>query len=277
MDLGNGRLIPRPTTPLAGASSCLALQEWAVLRCYGNWKKHGRLAWWRRPHEQYRRNETMLAAHVFIQHLQHIAGWSTTWKLQFNGFVMHRTWWFQARTGSILFRIGGNKNRNREQCQLQNWIWRSALCLTQKLPGLQQWEPDRLQTMWSWHLCYKQWEDKSFVRRKFTCSVFLAIQHILATKWPMGWHSWVPRVPAFAPLGCRWLSERFTRKLLKLIHKGGSGYRDILITAAEKVIDRGQQLVVGVPCSEESLWEIHRRRRLLDKKLIWARQAQGVE
>ena len=60
-------------------------------------------------------------------------------------------------------------------------------------------------------------------------------------------------------------------------HKGRSGYRDTLIPAAEKVIDRGKQPVVGLPYSIESLREIHRRRRLLDKKLVWARQAQGVE
>ena len=57
----------------------------------------------------------------------------------------------------------------------------------------------------------------------------------------------------------------------------GSGFRDILITAAEKVIERGKQPVVGLPYSEESLREIRRRRRLLDEKLVWARQAQGVE
>ena len=60
-------------------------------------------------------------------------------------------------------------------------------------------------------------------------------------------------------------------------HKGWSGYRDILIMAAEKVIDRGQQPVVGLPYSMESLCEIQRRRRLLDKQLIWTRQAQGVD
>ena len=62
-----------------------------------------------------------------------------------------------------------------------------------------------------------------------------------------------------------------------LQHKGWLGFRDILITAAEKVIDRGKQPVVGLPYSEESFREIHRRRRLLDKKLVWLRQAQGVE
>ena len=60
-------------------------------------------------------------------------------------------------------------------------------------------------------------------------------------------------------------------------HKGWSGYRDIMITAAEKVIDRGIQPVVDLPHSTEALREIQRRRRLLDKKLIWARQAQGVD
>ena len=49
-------------------------------------------------------------------------------------------------------------------------------------------------------------------------------------------------------------------------HKGWSGYRDILITVAEKGIDRGKQPVVGLPYSIESLREIHGRRRLLDKK-----------
>ena len=43
-------------------------------------------------------------------------------------------------------------------------------------------------------------------------------------------------------------------------HRGWSGYRDILITAAEKVIDRGKQPVVGLPYSTEALREIQRRR-----------------
>ena len=62
-----------------------------------------------------------------------------------------------------------------------------------------------------------------------------------------------------------------------LQHNGWSGFRDILITAAEKVIERGKQPVVGLPYSEGSLREIRRRRRLLDKKLVWVRQAQGVK
>ena len=35
--------------------------------------------------------------------------------------------------------------------------------------------------------------------------------------------------------------------------------------------------MVGLPYSTEALREIQRRRRLLDKELIWARQAQGVD
>ena len=62
-----------------------------------------------------------------------------------------------------------------------------------------------------------------------------------------------------------------------LQHNGWSGFRDILFLAAEKVIDRGKQLVVGLPYSEGSLREIRRRRRLLDKKLVWVRQAQGFK
>ena len=58
-----------------------------------------------------------------------------------------------------------------------------------------------------------------------------------------------------------------------LQHNGWSVFRDILITAPEKVIDRGKQPVVGLPYSDE----IRRRRRLMDEKLVWARQAQGVE
>ena len=60
-------------------------------------------------------------------------------------------------------------------------------------------------------------------------------------------------------------------------HNGWSGFRDILIKAAEKVIHRGKQPVVGLPYREESLREIRRRRRLLGEKLVWVRQAQGVE
>ena len=79
MDLGNGRLnsIPRPTTRLAGASSCLALQECAgcsvVLRKPKAIWKGGMV-------KMNHTNNTsemkaMLAAHVLIQHLQSIAGW----------------------------------------------------------------------------------------------------------------------------------------------------------------------------------------------------------
>ena len=46
-------------------------------------------------------------------------------------------------------------------------------------------------------------------------------------------------------------------------HSGWTGFRDIMITAAEKVIRRGKQPVVGLPYSEESLREIRRKRRLL--------------
>ena len=52
-----------------------------------------------------------------------------------------------------------------------------------------------------------------------------------------------------------------------LQHSGWAGFRDILITAAEKVIDRGKQ-PVGLPYSEESLREIRRKGRLLDEKLV---------
>ena len=68
-----------------------------------------------------------------------------------------------------------------------------------------------------------------------------------------------------------------TREFTPQQHKGWSGYRDILITAAEKVIDRGKQPVVGLPYSTDALREIQRRRRVLDQKLMWARQAQGVD
>ena len=85
--------IPRSTTELAGASSCLALQECAgcsvVLRkpkeIWEGW--HGE--------ENHTNNidemKAMLAAHVFIQHLQNIADKKHDMKLQFNGHVMHNT------------------------------------------------------------------------------------------------------------------------------------------------------------------------------------------
>ena len=55
------------------------------------------------------------------------------------------------------------------------------------------------------------------------------------------------------------------------------GFRDILITAAERVIGCWRQPVVGLPYSEESLREIRRKRRLLDEKIQWARRALGVD
>ena len=48
-------------------------------------------------------------------------------------------------------------------------------------------------------------------------------------------------------------------------HSGWSGFREVLISAAEKVIERGRQPVVGLLC-EESLRELRRKRRLLDEK-----------
>jgi len=60
-------------------------------------------------------------------------------------------------------------------------------------------------------------------------------------------------------------------------HSGWTVFRDILTTAAEKVIGRGKQPVVGLPYSEESLRVIRRRRRFLDEKIQWARLALGVE
>ena len=60
-------------------------------------------------------------------------------------------------------------------------------------------------------------------------------------------------------------------------HSGSSGFRDVLITAAEKVIDRGRQPVVGLPYSEESLRETRRKRRLLDEKVQWVRRPLRVD
>ena len=61
-------------------------------------------------------------------------------------------------------------------------------------------------------------------------------------------------------------------------HSGWTGFRDILITAAEKVIGCGKQPVVALPYSEESLREIRRKRRLLDEKFsgldsLWGRRS----
>ena len=67
------------------------------------------------------------------------------------------------------------------------------------------------------------------------------------------------------------------REFSPMQHSGWSGFRVFLITAAEKVIDRGKQPMVGLPYSEGALREIRRRRRFLDRKLVWVRQAQGVE
>ena len=66
-----------------------------------------------------------------------------------------------------------------------------------------------------------------------------------------------------------------TREFTPRQYKGWSGYRDILITAAEKVIDRGKQPVVGLPYSTDALREIQRRRRVLDQKLMWGTASTG--
>ena len=58
-------------------------------------------------------------------------------------------------------------------------------------------------------------------------------------------------------------------------HSGWSGFCDVLITAAEKVIDHGRQPVVGLPNVEKSLREIRRKRRPLDGKVQWVRRPGG--
>ena len=58
-------------------------------------------------------------------------------------------------------------------------------------------------------------------------------------------------------------------------HKGWSGYRDILITAAEKVIDRGQQPVVGLPYSTESLCEIQKETSIIGQKIDMGTASTG--
>ena len=67
------------------------------------------------------------------------------------------------------------------------------------------------------------------------------------------------------------------REFTPMQHSGWTGFRDILITTAEKVIGRGKQPVVGLPYSEESLREIRRKQRLLDEKNQWARLAMVVD
>ena len=65
-------------------------------------------------------------------------------------------------------------------------------------------------------------------------------------------------------------------------HSGWTGFRDILTTAAEKIIRRGKLPVVGLPYSEESPREIRRKRRLLyetfsglDFLWVWTRSRDG--
>ena len=60
--------------------------------------------------------------------------------------------------------------------------------------------------------------------------------------------------------GPHWMKDAFKKVHRKateigIQHSGWSGFRDVLITAAEKVIGHGRQPVVGLPYSEESLKE----------------------
>ena len=72
--------------------------------------------------------------------------------------------------------------------------------------------------------------------------------------------------PAWMKMACKKIHRKAIeidtkepkQEFTPLQHDGWSGFRDILITAAEKV--------VGLPYSEGPLREIRRRRRLLDKK-----------
>jgi len=103
----------------------------------------------------------------------------------------------------------------------------------------------------------------------------------------MGWHPWVPRVPASPRLDEDGFQVDSQDSYWNWCQGADTG---VHTEAAQGIVriswyldygcwknnDRGKQLVVGLPYSIESLREIHRRRRLLDKK-IWARQPQGAE
>ena len=93
-------------------------------------------------------------------------------------------------------------------------------------------------------------------------------------------------------LGPLWMKDALTKVHRKVIesgvsdprpehtlmqHAGWAGFREIMVGAAEKVIGRGKQPVVGLPYSEETLGEIRRRRNILDEKTEWMRSAVGLD
>ena len=167
---------------------------------------------------------------------------------------------------------------DREKSQLPKQTWRIALCTIQRLQVLQQWAPDKLQIISGWSLCCRQWQDKSAAKKKFTCSHSKRLGNEMAdglafpgsqgTCFCPHWMNDAPKKVhrKATEIGTVEPKQEFTL----MQHSGWTGFRDVPTTAAEKVIGRGRQLVVGLPYSEESLREIRRKRRLLDGKIQWA-------
>ena len=89
----------------------------------------------------------------------------------------------------------------------------------------------------------------------------------------MDWHFWELH-KRVVEMDTKEPTQEFTPQQ----HKEWSGYRDILITAAEKVIDRGKQPVVWACHTVQKRCAKYRGDvEYWTKKLIWARQAQGVD
>ena len=116
--------------------------------------------------------KAMLAAHVFIQHLQNIAGWQEArheapvqrlrdahkvtipgqeWLDSLPNLRKQEPYDFILR--AVIEQLINSGQRTISIAELNI---KKRIVLTQKLPGLQRWEPYRLQTMSKWHLCYKQ-------------------------------------------------------------------------------------------------------------------------
>ena len=110
--------------------------------------------------------KAMLAAHVFIQHLQDIAGW----KEARHEAPVQRLRDVQKVTIPGQEWLNSLPNPRKQEPydfilralieQLikfrQRTISIAELNMKKRIVGLQQWEPNRLRTLSSWHLCYQQ-------------------------------------------------------------------------------------------------------------------------
>ena len=69
-------------------------------------------------------------------------------------------------------------NAGRRTISIAELNMKKRIVFDSKIAGFAAmgWEPDRLQIMSNWHLCYNQHADKSEGKKKFTCSGLLSFE-----------------------------------------------------------------------------------------------------